>query len=260
MRDVTHNGTAPCQTARAMKLPRLQPGIDFLAGISMIAAATLIIWRLAFAAPATATPGRAALPTPSTPVSFAGAPIEGDPNAPIGIIQYSDFECPFCGKFARETLPTVREKYLNTGKAFLAFVHFPLESIHARAASAAAVSKCAQDRGVFWPFHDRLFASAKPALDDRSLAAAFEGLGLPPTAFVDCQAGDALDRVKLELAHARRLQVKSTPTFFFGLSLKDGTIRVRSRISGAVPVAAFEDLLGGLEKEGTPGKSGNTSR
>jgi protein-disulfide isomerase len=165
------------------------------------------------------------------------------------MIQYSEFECPFCGRFARETLPTIRDKYLKPGKAFLAFVHFPL-SIHQRAAPAAAVANCAHDEGLFWPLHDRLFQSPKPALDDASLSAQAEALGLSRPALAKClENGGSQERIQRAVSEARRLQVSSTPTFFFGVVVRSGFLQVKNRMSGALPVQAFEGVLASLEQE-----------
>jgi protein-disulfide isomerase len=92
----------------------------------------------------------------SDPISVADVPILGNPAASIGIVLFSDFECPFCGKFARETLPELKTQYLDTGRAFLAFRHLPL-AIHTNAERAAEVAACAGASGRFWAAHERFF-------------------------------------------------------------------------------------------------------
>ncbi|MDQ3239204.1 MAG: thioredoxin domain-containing protein [bacterium] len=83
--------------------------------------------------------------------------IRGDDNAKVTIIEYSDFECPYCAKFYSETQKAIEEKYIKTGKAKLVFKDFPLTNIHPNANKAAEAARCAQEQGKFWQMHDKLF-------------------------------------------------------------------------------------------------------
>jgi protein-disulfide isomerase len=78
---------------------------------------------------------------------------------------FSDFECPFCGRFAKDTLPTIRTEYVDNGQFQLAFRHLPLTTLHPRALPAAVAAECAAAEGVFWVYHDLLFGT-EGALDD----------------------------------------------------------------------------------------------
>jgi protein-disulfide isomerase len=84
-----------------------------------------------------------------TRLSLAGLPVKGSDSARFGILTLSDFACPFCARFARETLPLVSDKYLKTGEVVLAFRHHPLERIHRDAVKAAVAADCAGDQGRF---------------------------------------------------------------------------------------------------------------
>ena len=85
----------------------------------------------------------------------SGVPIEGDPGAPVMILEFSDFECPFCQRWYEETLPDIRAQVGDD--VAIAFLHFPLTQIHPNAASAHAAAECAREQGRFWEMHDLLF-------------------------------------------------------------------------------------------------------
>lgn len=91
-------------------------------------------------------------------VEIGDAPVKGSSDAPITMIEYSDFECPFCGRFFSQTFPTIQSEYIDTGKVRFVYKHFPLRSIHANAQKAAEASICARDQNKFWEYHDKLFS------------------------------------------------------------------------------------------------------
>lgn len=82
---------------------------------------------------------------------------KGDSAAPIRIIELSDFQCPWCRKFAVETLPTLEREYIETGKAQILFINLPVVSLHPNAPAAHEFAMCAASQGHFWPVHDLLF-------------------------------------------------------------------------------------------------------
>ncbi len=88
-------------------------------------------------------------------VSVGDAQTKGDENASVTLVEYSDFECPFCARFSTQTLPQILEEYVNSGKVRIAFKHFPLP-FHASAQKAAEASMCAGEQGKFWEYHDKL--------------------------------------------------------------------------------------------------------
>lgn len=83
--------------------------------------------------------------------------IRGDINAPVIIVEYSDFQCPFCRMFFSQTLPDLLKTYVDTGKARLVYRQFPLFSIHPMAEKSAEATECASDQGKFWEMHDAIF-------------------------------------------------------------------------------------------------------
>ncbi|MEK7521725.1 MAG: thioredoxin domain-containing protein [Patescibacteria group bacterium] len=114
-----------------------------------------------FAAPVGAPEGTSGLVS-ATEVSIdtGNAPVLGNAAAPITIVEYSDFECPFCGRFYTQTLQSLKRDYVDTGKARFVYKQFPLTSIHPKASGAAEASLCAHEQGKFWEMHDRMFEGA----------------------------------------------------------------------------------------------------
>src|SRR5262249_30614944 len=92
---------------------------------------------------------------PSVQVAYDHARVKGDPKAPVTIVEFSDFQCPFCKK-SESTLEDVLAKY--NGRVKLAYLDFPLREIHAQAERAAEAARCAGEQGKFWEYHDNLFA------------------------------------------------------------------------------------------------------
>lgn len=105
--------------------------------------------------------GRPAPPLPAQPLSISDAVVKGSERAKVVLIAFSDFECPYCSRFAKDTLPVLDEKYVRTGRVRVAFRHLPIESIHPTAFKAAEASECAREQGRFWEMHDRLFDQFK---------------------------------------------------------------------------------------------------
>jgi protein-disulfide isomerase len=174
-------------------------------------------------------PTRILLKAPRVEVSSSGHPAIGPTNAPVTIVEFSDFQCPFC-KRVEPTLKQVREKYGNNVR--LVYMDFPLP-MHNHALDAAKAARCAADQGKFWPFHDALFADqSKQAPAD--LKAIAKNLGLDTTKFDACfdqakyEAG-----VRSDIAQGRQLGIDGTPAFFI-----NGRMLV-----GAQPEASFDRLI-----------------
>jgi protein-disulfide isomerase len=148
---------------------------------------------------------------PSVEVAFDPARVRGDATAPVTIIEFSDYQCPFCKK-AESVLTSVIDKY--KGRVKLAYMDFPLHEIHPRAEAAAQASRCAGEQGKFWEFHDALFAD--PAkLEGPDLIARAKTLGLQEEPFRACLAsGKFKDRVDADREAGTKVGVGGTPGFF----------------------------------------------
>jgi protein-disulfide isomerase len=141
----------------------------------------------------------------------------GDPNAKVTIVEYADFQCPFCGRHHQSVTPTLLAKYVETGKANYVYKHMAFlgpESVY-----AAVASECAADQGKFWEYHDYLFehqaGENQGAFAKDSLVAFGQALGLEMTKFEEClQSDQTIGRVKQDTEEAQGFGVNSTPTFF----------------------------------------------
>jgi protein-disulfide isomerase len=219
------------------------------------AALVLLACSVAWAVIAKPAPGTGAVrtagparppepPLPTTPISLAGAHVLGQKTAKVALDMYSDFQCPYCGRFARETLPALEEQYVRPGKVLLVFRNYPLP-MHPFAEKAAEAAECAGDQGQFWPFHDALFAN-QAALDVPSLQQRAGDLHLDLQAFAACLQGSAASRVQADKSGGGALGVSATPTFLVGTLLGDETMKAMRRLSGAQPLAEFQALLDAL--------------
>jgi len=234
--------------------------LEIIATLLVIAVAAALLYRLTIGGqpPAQAVRGRAdgprvlpsapaPAPLPSDPVSLADAAVKGSANAKVVLIEYSDFQCPFCGKFVRETLPTLDRKYVETGKVLLAFRHVPLQAIHPAAMPAAESAECARRQGKFWKMHDRLFESQQQLLTADFGTFASE-LGLDVAAFDACVKGPAADTISSDAAAGKALGISGTPTFLVGTLQPDGRVKVVERITGAQSPDGFGRVFDGLLK------------
>lgn len=184
------------------------------------------------------TPLSVTLPPPRVTVDVSGSPSRGPSDAPVTIVEFSEFQCPFC----RRVLPTVREVEARyKGRVRLVFRHFPLAR-HKDAPRAAEAAECARDQGRFWEMHDRLFDNAD-RLGAADLKQHARAIGLDGPAFDGClDSGRHRDRWRRDLADAESYGASGTPMFFVNGRL----------LSGAQPFAAFAQLIE-EELKGTAG-------
>jgi len=168
------------------------------------------------------------LEPPRLDVATVG-PALGPADAPVTIIEFSDFNCPFCQRVA-PTLKALLARYPDQLR--LVFRHYPLP-IHTRARAIAEAAVCADDQGAFWAFHDRIFEDPQPLADEaiRKLAGT---VGLDLTAFDSClAAGGAANVVQRDVDAGAAAGVTGTPAFFVN----------GIRMSGAQPLEAFERVI-----------------
>jgi protein-disulfide isomerase len=167
----------------------------------------------------------------------------GRADAPVTIIEFTDLQCPYCARYASQTFPELRRRYIDTGKVRYTSRDMPLP-FHAFAAPAAIANRCAGEQGRFWEFREAVFA-AQSELGQAPYARIAAELGLDGARFEAC-LGDprpaAAVRADLELA--RRHGITSTPTFVIG-RLVDGEF-VGETFSGAKPYAEFATRIDAL--------------
>ncbi len=165
-------------------------------------------------------------------VSDVDAPAMGLKNAPITIIEFSDFECSFCEKFYIQTLPLIKKNYINTGRVRFVYRDFPLD-FHQNAYKAAEAAKCAQEQGKFWEYHDLMFSSQN-SLDNSSFIQFAKELRLNEVSFNDClDSGRMASQVQKDINDGSKYGITGTPTFYInGIELV-----------GAQPYSAFEKII-----------------
>ncbi|MBS3168056.1 thioredoxin domain-containing protein [Candidatus Woesearchaeota archaeon] len=150
-----------------------------------------------------------------TPLTVDGENVKGSDNATLEIIEYSDFQCPFCASFATGTFKQIEDEYVKTGKVKINFKHFPLP-FHEYARKAAEATECAGDQGKFWEMHDSIFLLGEN-LEENKLKKAAADIGLDSELFNNCLESSAMKiRVDKNLAEGRAAGVDSTPYFIIG--------------------------------------------
>jgi protein-disulfide isomerase len=210
-------------------------GLDSVAALAMLcAAATMLLdrWRPASSGD-TRRPREIAITT--EPLSLDGFPLKGDRGAAVGVIVYSDFECPFSRRFARDVLPALERELVEPGTLLLAFGHLPIQSIHPSALAAAALAACAHRRGHFWRVHDHLFGLAslsRPSIDSLPRELGFE----EDSACLNAE-GKVLVREHQRLAE--EIGITGTPSFLVGSMQSGRHLRVRRALSGLQSVEAI---------------------
>lgn len=183
-------------------------------------------------------------------------PVKGRPDAPVTVVEFSDFRCSYCRKFWSETLPRVEAEYIATGK--VRFVYRHLVTLGPPSARAAEAAECAGEQGRFWGYHDLLFEQAASAsFTDGRLTEYAKEVGLDLSAFGAClTSGRHSERILSESTIARSLGAAGTPTF-----LINGRLLI-----GAHPFQTFKYVLdvmltqGGAGPAGAPGPSGTSAR
>ena len=186
---------------------------------------------------------------PSAPaiimVSVDDDPVKGDPNAPVTIIEFSDFQCPFCSRFCQQTLSQIETVYIDTGKVKFVYRDLPLDSLHPNARPAHIAAECADEQGKFWDYHDVLFEkqsewSRLAAADLQSTLTQYASdLGLQSSIFENCLKSEKIaDEVNKDALDAAKIGATGTPAFYIG-NEKDGFIK----LSGAQPFANFQAVI-----------------
>jgi protein-disulfide isomerase len=181
-------------------------------------------------------------------VSIGDSPVMGDENAPVTLIEYSDYQCPFCARHYREVMPVLKEQYIDTGKLRFIMRENPIESIHRHAASAAMAGLCAQDQGKYWEMHDLMFSNQQ-TLDPESLKGFAKELGLDAAQFDDClDSKKNFGRVNEDIASGTALGVRGTPGFFLGLTdpADPNKADMKVFIRGAKPASEFQRAIDDL--------------
>ena len=178
-------------------------------------------------------PNNQPTPEPSkVQVSVDDDAVLGNKDAKVTIVEFSDYECPYCGRHFSETYPQIKKDYIDTGKVKIVFRDFPL-SFHPNAQPAAEASECADEQGKFWEYHDALYQNQQ-ILGSALYTQLAEQLGLDVQKFQQCiDSGRYRQEVQDDFAYGSQIGVSGTPTFFInGIGLV-----------GAQPYEAFKQVI-----------------
>jgi protein-disulfide isomerase len=160
---------------------------------------------------------------------------QGDANAPITLVEFGDFNCGYCGKWAHETLPLIDQKYIQTGKVRMAFVHYPILGDDSMA--AAQGTECAAQQDKFWDYHNSLYANQGIGFNSANLTSLAEQGGLDKAAFESCLANfKDQSTIDEDIRLSQVMGVRGTPAF-----LVNGV-----PLAGAYPYEDFEKIIEGI--------------
>ena len=234
---------------------QLRAIVDLTSSIAMGVAALTLVWLTLSGRDEQARDEQVRIRRPASPsvedirhlslvTTLDGVPATGRRDSLIALIEFGDFQCPFCGRFARDVFSQVQRELIDTGKVEYAFRSFPLEHLHAVALPAAIAADCAGRQGRFWEMRAFLYANQ---------ADLPKAVWLKPPVHVGLNTGELLNctkksdesRIRSDIAEGSRLGVMSTPTVLIGEKLPDRSVRVTGRLRGA---GTFQALKEGLEK------------
>lgn len=183
----------------------------------------------------------------SATVGSQGAASLGLANAPVTIVEFTDYQCPFCARHASQTLDSLKRIYIDSGKARYVIRDLPLTELHPLAERAATAARCAgeQSASAYWAYHDGLFEAQK-GLADSTFGALAAELELDRAAFGACLASNPFAAVvSQDAAAARAVGLGSTPAFVIGRTLPGDSVTGKV-ILGAYPFSAFESAINNL--------------
>ncbi len=210
-----------------------------MAAAAVVAAILIVVSLAPWESDGEATPSEFIVPTPRPADIPRQGTALGSPDAPLTIVEYSDFLCPYCTSAALQTVPQIEEEYVAAGRVKLVWKQFPLPGLHGESCIVAAVaSECAAEQNAFWEYHDMLFLNNKNVtFNIENLKLFAQDLGLDTEKFNAClDEGKYMDKVAADYDEAERRGATGTPTFFVGQTM----------VVGAKP---YEDFKNAIEDE-----------
>ncbi|MBI5644165.1 MAG: DsbA family protein [Deltaproteobacteria bacterium] len=193
--------------------------------------------------PQVVPPQRVETPQSAT-VSIDGSPSMGKSDVSIVLVEFSDYECPFCARFNAEVLKQVKREYIDTGRLRFVYKDFPLP-FHQNAMKASMAARCAGEEGRYWEMHDALLENQQNLGDVDGLV---KRTGLNAATFNECMKSRKYeDAVQMDLNDGRALGINGTPTFILGRLDASGKV-TGDVIQGAMPYAVFKTKIEALLK------------
>ena len=194
-----------------------------------------------------APPGGQAAFRPTT-ASVAGAPYKGQVDAPVTLIEYSDYQCPFCARNYREVLPLLEKEYIETGKVKFVMRENPIPQLHKNAMNASMAALCAGDQGKYWEMHNVMFDNQRQ-LDVDNLKSFASDLGLDAAVFNECLDSKKHEKqVQNDMADSNELGMSGTPGFLLGLTDAENpeNVNLTVYIKGAKSIENFRASINSL--------------
>lgn len=191
-------------------------------------------------------------------VGAAGAASLGAASAPVTIVEFTDYQCPFCAQHARSTFGSIRAQFVDSGSVRYVVRDLPL-AMHTLAEPAARAARCAGEQGAeqYWRYHEALF-EAQPQLAESTFASISARLGLQRSRFDACRNSEAVaTAVRRDAEEASRVGLSSTPSFVVGRVVKGQVTGVVIR--GAYPMEQFRQAIEGALHQ-TPGVASTAGR
>lgn len=180
-------------------------------------------------------------PTVETVVSIDDDPVKGDKDAPVTIIEFSDYECPFCRRSYQNVFTKLNEEYIESGKVKIVFRDFPL-GFHKKAIPAAIAANCAGEQGKYWEVHDFLFQNPDK-LGTEYVLNASEELGLDKAKLEACFKDESKEKeITEDFEAGQEYGVRGTPSYFIGKTT-DGKEITGVMVRGAQPYNVFKEHI-----------------
>lgn len=169
-------------------------------------------------------------------------------NGHVAIVEFVDFECPYCRSFHAQNWKRLKTQYIDTNQVRFFSLHFPLEVIHPNALEAGAAAECAADQSSFWDMREALFDS--PRLDRYGILQVAEQMGLDQDVFEACMnTSTVVETVKRDLNLGVDLGIQGTPSFLIGVVARDGNIRVRQVITGPASLDQIIEVVEDMDQQ-----------
>ena len=181
-------------------------------------------------------------PLPAS-IDLSGGPFKGSTTSPVVLVEYSDYECPYCIRHFTQVMPQIEAAYIQTNRIRYAFRDFPIDQLHPESIRAHVAAHCAAEQGKFWNLHPRLFSKAgshTPA----ELQSVAQQAGLNMSAFSACVAADKYSAaIRQSTAFAISMGAEGTPFFLVGLIDGNNQMKPLTKLPGAYPFEQFQQAI-----------------
>ncbi|HUA57391.1 MAG TPA: thioredoxin domain-containing protein [Verrucomicrobiae bacterium] len=179
-------------------------------------------------------------------INIEGMDMLGSKSAPITVVEFTDYQCPFCQRFHTQTFADLKKQFIDTGKVRFLSRDLPLDSIHPNAMRAAMAAHCASDQGQFWALRD-LMGKHPDKLDMDSIVTEAASLHLNTDSFRSCvEGGKYKEAVQTSVMEALKFGIQGTPSFVIGKSTPEGV--TGEVMEGALPLTEFMKVFAKIDQ------------